>query len=74
MLPLFHSHSVCLTSVSLRVSPLRLSHCSAYRGDRYASVLVMPERLRDAISGILAGGIPGFDIATFLLGTPRSSS
>ena len=33
----------------------------------------MPARLRDAISGILAGGIPGFGTATFLLGTSRSS-
>ena len=38
-----------------------------------ALVLVMPARLRDAISGILAGGIPGFGTATFLLGTSRSS-
>ena len=55
------------------VSPPRFSHGSAYRGDRCASVLVMPARLRDAISGILAGGIPGFGTTTFLLGTSRSS-
>ena len=55
------------------VSPPRFSHSSAYRGDRCASVLVMPARLRDAISGILAGGIPGFGTTTFLLGTSRSS-
>ena len=52
---------------------LIFSHCLAYRGDRCALVLVMPTRLRDAISGILAGGIPGFGTATFLLGTSRSS-
>ena len=45
----------------------------SYRDDRCASVLVMPARLRDAISGILAGGIPGFGTTTFLLGTSRSS-
>ena len=55
------------------VSPPRFLHSSAYRGDRCASVLVMPARLRDAISGILAGGIPGFGTTTFLLGTSRSS-
>ena len=69
MLLLFHSHSVCLTSVSLLFHHLIFSLCSAYRGDRYASVLIMPARLRDPISGILAGGIPGFGTATFLLGT-----
>ena len=53
--------------------PYFFSLCSAYRGDRYASVLIMPARLRDAISGILAGGIPGFGTATFLFGTLRSS-
>ena len=74
MLLLFHSHSVCLTSVSrLFHHPIFISLCSAYRGDRYASVLIMPARLRDAISGILAGGIPGFGTATFLFGTLRSS-
>ena len=35
------------------------------QGDRCALVLVMPARLRDAISGILAGGIPGFGTAFF---------
>ena len=49
------------------VSPPRFSHSSAYRDDRYALVLVMPARLRDAISGILAGGIPGFGTTTFLV-------
>ena len=39
----------------------------AYRRGRYALVLVMPARLHNAISGILAGRILGFGIATFLL-------
>ena len=52
---------------------LIFSHCLAYRGVRCALVLIMPARLRDAISGILAGGIPGFGTSTFLLGTSRSS-
>ena len=58
------------------VSPPRFSHSSVYRDDRYALVLVMPARLRDAISGILPGGIPGFGttiFCLFLLGTSRSS-
>ena len=65
MLLLYPFHSVCLTFVSLSVHPHIFSHSSAYRGDRCALVLVMPARLRDAISGILAGGIPGFGTATF---------
>ena len=69
MLLLWPFHSVCLTSVSLSFHPHFFSQCSAYRGVRCALVLVMPARLRDAISGILAGGIPGFGITTFLLGT-----
>ena len=73
MLLLFSFHSACLTSVSLSFHPHFFSHSSAYRGVRCALVLVMPARLRDAISGILAGGIPGFGTATFLLGTLRSS-
>ena len=73
MLLLYSFHSVCLTFVSLSFHPHIFSHSSAYRGDRCALVLVMPVRLRDAISGILAGGIPGFGTATFLLGTSRSS-
>ena len=73
MLQLYSFHSVCLTFVSLPVHPYIFSHSSAYRGDRCALVLVMPARLRDAISGILAGGILGFGTATFLLGTSRSS-
>ena len=73
MLLLISFHSVCLTSVSLSFHPRFFSHSSAYRGDRCALVLVMPARLRDAISGILAGGIPGFGTTTFLLGTSRSS-
>ena len=53
-----------------------MSHCRftpifftrlAYRRGRCALVLVMPARPRIAISGILAGGILGFGIATFLL-------
>ena len=55
------------------VSQPCFSHCSAYRCDRCALVRVMPVWLRDVISGILAGGIPGFGITTFLLGTSRSS-
>ena len=46
---------------------LYVAKLKAYRGVRCALVLVMPARLRDAISGILAGGIPGFGIATFCL-------
>ena len=52
-----------------------MSHCRftlfftrpAYRRGRYALVLVMPARPHNAISGILAGRILGFGIATFLL-------
>ena len=73
MLLLISFHSVCLTSVSLLFHPRFFSHSSAYRGDRCALVFVMPARLRDAIAGILAGGIPGFGTTTFLLGTSRSS-
>ena len=73
MVLLYSFHSVCLTFVSLSVHPHIFSHSSAYRGDRCALVLVMPARLRDVISGILAGGILGFGTATFLLGTSRSS-
>ena len=59
----------------LTLFSLRMSHHSftifftrpAYRLGRYASVLVMPARPHNAISGILAGGILGFGIATFLL-------
>ena len=64
------SNSVCLTFVSLTFHT-HLFTRMAYRYGRCALVLVMPARPRFAISGILAGGIPGFGIATFLLGTSR---
>ena len=64
-------HCICLTVVSLSFHPHIFTR-PAYRCDRCALVLVMPARPRSAISGILAGGIPGFCIATFLLGTCRS--
>ena len=63
-------HSVCLTFVSRSFHP-HLFTRPAYRCDRCALVPIMPARPRFAISGILAGGIPGFCIATFLLGTFR---
>ena len=39
--------------------------------ERHVRHIIMPARPRFAISGILAGGIPGFCIAIFLLGTLR---
>ena len=53
------------------LQPWTMSSRPTCRYDRCALVLVMPARPRFAISGILAGGIPGFGIAFSLLGTPR---
>ena len=44
----------------------------AYRRGRCALVPVMPARPHNAISGILAGRIPGFGIVTFLLWHPTA--
>ena len=44
----------------------------AYRCGRCALVPVMPARPHNAISGILAGRIPGFGIVTFLLWHPTA--
>ena len=65
------SFSLCMSHFRFTVVSHSSFHSPSISIRSMWMVLVMPARPRFAISGILAGGIPGFGIATFLLGTSR---